>query len=90
MTCAPDPSCASASPWRWTSVSTSPLTITKPISAKERQRLPRTAGAAKHHGLLPRIADPRAEVAAVAQNSGQCFRQVVKIDDEVRDAGSDE
>ena len=54
-----------------TSVSVSPLTMRKSSSVasiSERQRVPRAAGGAEH-GLLPRIADPNVEIAAVADDT---------------------
>lgn len=49
------------------------------FGADDVERLPGATGAAEQRGLLPRIADPRAEVGAVTKHRRERVRQMVQV-----------
>ena len=56
------------------------------LGADDRQCLPRSARAAEHGRLFPRIPHARRQIAAVADRCGQRFWKVMEVEYEVRDA----
>jgi hypothetical protein len=60
------------------------------IGADERQRLPRTAGAAEHRRLLPGVAHAGVEIAAVADDRGDRLGAMMQVQDELGHALRDE
>ena len=56
------------------------------LGADDRQCLPRSACAAEHGRLFPRIPHARRQIAAVADRCGQRFWKVMEVEHEVRDA----
>ena len=56
------------------------------IGADDRAREPRAAGAAENRRQLPRVADARAEVAAVAEAGGDRLRPMMQVEHQIVDA----
>ena len=57
-----------------------------PVEVDERQRHARTAGAAEHARLFPRVARADAEIRAVADDRGDRLRPMMEIEHDVADA----